>query len=59
MPDWQEFHVWTQRQHGAKEFIGEAFDLSEKFDTPVIVRSTTRVSHSKTPVDLYERTEHQ
>lgn len=42
----------------AKEFVGEALALSEKFDTPVIVRSTTRVSHSKTIVDLYPRTEY-
>ena len=42
----------------AKEFIGEALDLSEKFDTPVIVKSTTRVSHSKTVVDLYPRREY-
>jgi indolepyruvate ferredoxin oxidoreductase alpha subunit len=42
----------------AKEFIGEAFALSEKFDTPVIVKSTTRISHSKTAVDLYPRKEY-
>ena len=42
----------------AKEFVGEALALSEKFDTPVVVRSTTRISHSKTIVDLYPRTEY-
>lgn len=42
----------------AKEFVGEALALSEKFDTPVIVKSTTRISHSKTVVDLYSRTEY-
>ncbi|MEI7636586.1 MAG: indolepyruvate ferredoxin oxidoreductase subunit alpha [Syntrophus sp. (in: bacteria)] len=34
----------------AKEFIKIAFALSEKFDTPVFLRTTTRVSHSKSLV---------
>ena len=38
----------------AKEYIKLAFELSEKFDTPVFFRSTTRVSHSKSVVDLEE-----
>ncbi len=38
----------------AKEFIKLAFDISEKFDTPVFLRSTTRVSHSKSLVSLEE-----
>jgi indolepyruvate ferredoxin oxidoreductase alpha subunit len=38
----------------AKEFIKLAFQISEKFDTPVFLRSTTRVSHSKSIVDLEE-----
>jgi indolepyruvate ferredoxin oxidoreductase alpha subunit len=42
----------------AKEFVGEALTLSEQFDTPVIIRSTTRVSHSKTIVELYPREKH-
>jgi len=41
----------------AKEFTKYAFDLSEKYDTPVIVRSTTRLSHSQGLVELEERTE--
>lgn len=36
----------------AKEFIKKAFTISEKFDTPVLVRSTTRVSHVKGLVTL-------
>jgi indolepyruvate ferredoxin oxidoreductase, alpha subunit len=36
----------------AKEFIKLAFEISEKFDTPVFLRSTTRVSHSKSVVCL-------
>jgi indolepyruvate ferredoxin oxidoreductase alpha subunit len=38
----------------AKEYIKLAFELSEKFDTPVFFRSTTRVSHSKSVVVLKE-----
>ena len=35
----------------------EAFDISEKFKTPVILRMTTRVCHSKSIVTLGERKE--
>ena len=38
----------------AKEFIKIALDMSEQFDTPVFLRSTTRVSHSKSIVELDE-----
>ncbi|MHB1340147.1 MAG: indolepyruvate ferredoxin oxidoreductase subunit alpha [Coriobacteriia bacterium] len=38
----------------ALEFVRAAFELSERFDTPVLVRSTTRVSHSKAPVEVGE-----
>ena len=38
----------------AKEFIKLAFTISEKFDTPVFLRSTTRVSDSKSVVSLEE-----
>jgi indolepyruvate ferredoxin oxidoreductase alpha subunit len=34
----------------AKDFTAIAFDLSERYDTPVILRSTTRISHSKSVV---------
>lgn len=36
----------------AYEFMALAFDLSEKFDTPVLVRTTTRISHSKSVVKV-------
>ena len=36
----------------AKEYTRRAFRLSEEFDTPVVVRSTTRVSHSKGVVEF-------
>ncbi len=38
----------------AKEFVKYAFDISERFDTPVFLRTTTRVSHSKSIVDIEE-----
>jgi len=36
----------------AKDLVGVALDLSERFDTPVFVRVTTRVCHSSTPVEM-------
>lgn len=38
-----------------KEYAKMAFDLSEKFDVPVIVRMSTRVSHSQSAVELCDR----
>ena len=38
----------------AKEYVKLAFKLSEQFDTPVFLRSTTRVSHSKSVVEVGE-----
>jgi len=40
-----------------KEFTKKAFEISEEFDTPVIVRLTTRVAHSKGLVELEDRDE--
>lgn len=41
----------------AKDFVKLAFDLSEKYDTPIIVRTTTRLAHSQGLVELCDRTE--
>ncbi len=41
----------------ALDFTRLAFDLSEMFDTPVIVRSTTRLSHSRSAVAVGDRRE--
>jgi indolepyruvate ferredoxin oxidoreductase, alpha subunit len=38
----------------AKDFTKLAFDISERFDVPVFVRTTTRTSHSKSVVELSE-----
>lgn len=35
-----------------KDFVKEAFEISEKFDSPVIVRLTTRIAHSQGVVEL-------
>ena len=42
----------------AKSFTVEAFDLSEEFDTPVIVRMTTRVAHSQSAVEICDRADY-
>lgn len=41
----------------AKEFTKLAFELSEKYDTPVFVRTTTRLAHSQSLVETAERRE--
>lgn len=39
----------------AKDYTALAFELSEQFDTPFMLRMTTRVCHSKSVVELGER----
>lgn len=39
----------------AKEFIKFAYFLSEEYDTPVILRTTTKLSHSQSVVELNDR----
>ncbi|MBN2386958.1 MAG: indolepyruvate ferredoxin oxidoreductase subunit alpha [Anaerolineales bacterium] len=41
----------------AKDLTVIAFDLSERFDTPVLLRLTTRICHSQSTVELGERRE--
>lgn len=38
-----------------KEFAMKAYEISEQFDTPVIVRLSTRVSHSQSSVEVCDR----
>ena len=40
-----------------KDHLGTAFEISERFGTPVLFRLTTRISHAKGPVELGERVE--
>ncbi len=39
----------------AKDFVGHALQISERFDTPVLLRLTTRICHSKGVVTLGRR----
>lgn len=40
-----------------KDYIKLAYDISEKYDTVVLIRSNTRISHSRGIVELGERVE--
>lgn len=40
-----------------KDFVKHAFEISEKYDTPVLFKVTTRVCHSKGAVELLDREE--
>lgn len=39
----------------AKDFMKLAFDLSEEYDTPIVLRTTTRLAHSQGVVTLEDR----
>lgn len=41
----------------ARAFTKEAFELSERFDVPFLIRSSVRISHTKTPVECGPREE--
>jgi len=41
----------------AKDLVKKAFEISEQYDTPVMLRVTTRIAHSETIVDIGERIE--
>ena len=41
----------------AKDFVKVAFEISEKYDTPVLLRETTRIAHSQSMVEMYDREE--
>ena len=41
----------------AKDFTKFAYEISEKYDTPVILRTTTKLSHSQSVVELCDRKE--
>lgn len=64
--DEQDSHHYARAMHipmldpadsaEALRFTRDAFELSERFDVPFFIRSTVRVSHTKTPVEAGERT---
>ena len=41
----------------AKDFVKFGYELSEKYDTPVILRTTTKLAHSQSIVELCDRVE--
>lgn len=43
----------------AKDFVKKAFEISEEYDTPVIIRMCTRIAHSQSTVELCEREERE
>ncbi|HER00599.1 MAG TPA: indolepyruvate ferredoxin oxidoreductase subunit alpha [candidate division Zixibacteria bacterium] len=43
----------------SKDLLIEAYDISEQFDTPVLFRMVTRISHSKGVVQMGDRKEHE
>ena len=43
----------------AKDFVKLAFEISEEFDTPVIIRMCTRIAHSQSTVELCDRVERE
>ena len=42
-----------------RDFTLLAYELSERFDTPVLLRLSTRISHSRSPVVIGERTKYE
>ncbi|MDR3292503.1 MAG: indolepyruvate ferredoxin oxidoreductase subunit alpha [Clostridiales bacterium] len=41
----------------AKEYVRLAFEISESYDTPVILRTTTRLAHGQSVTEIGERVE--
>ncbi len=41
----------------AKDFMKLAYEFSEEYDTPVILRTTTKLAHSQSAVELCDRVE--
>jgi indolepyruvate ferredoxin oxidoreductase alpha subunit len=42
-----------------KDYVKQAFELSERFDTPTLVRLSTRIAHSQSVVELGEKLSYQ
>lgn len=42
-----------------KDFVKKAFEISENFDSPVIVRLSTRIAHSQSVVELGEKEDYK
>ncbi len=46
-----------QDSQEVRDYVVKGIEISEKFDTPVLIRSVMRISHSKTVVEMGERPE--
>ena len=56
MPLAPRFPCWSLRiPQECKDFTKLAYALSEEFDTPVVLRLTTRIAHSRSLVELQEQ----
>ena len=42
-----------------KDFVKQAFEISEKYDAPVIVRLSTRIAHSQSIVELGDKVDYK
>jgi indolepyruvate ferredoxin oxidoreductase, alpha subunit len=42
-----------------KEFVKQAFEISENFDCPIIVRLSTRIAHSQSSVELLDKVDYK
>lgn len=42
-----------------KDFVKQAFDISEEYDCPVLVRLTTRIAHSQSAVETSEKVDYK
>ena len=42
-----------------KDFVKQAFEISEQFDTPVLVRLSTRIAHSQSTVEIGEKVDYK
>ncbi len=56
-PSREGAHARALRQQECLDFTRAAFEISEGFDTPVLLRLTTRICHSKSVVETGERIE--
>ena len=50
-------HIPVLEPSDSKEFVKLAYEISEKYDTPVILRTTTKLAHSQSAVTLCDRVE--
>jgi indolepyruvate ferredoxin oxidoreductase, alpha subunit len=42
-----------------KDYVKQGFEISEKFDTPVLIRLSTRIAHSQSIVEIADKNEYK